>query len=689
MCGLVFAFDPGRPQPALRDAAELALARLAHRGPDAAGRLTGPGWVIGHRRLSIIDLEASAQPMEDAEGRRVLSYNGEIYNYRELRGRLEPHWTFRTNGDTEVLLAGLSLEGPEFLRKAEGMWALALWDRATATLLLARDRMGKKPLYMFQDGRSCYVASELPALLALLPETPQEDLDSTADYLRYGFYLPGTTVYQGVREVLPGHWLTWSPTAGTRTEAYWQLRVGDFRGTQSQAAEQLRDSLTTAVRRRLVADVEVGAFLSGGVDSSLIVALAKGAAGIPPRTFTIGFGEAAFDERVYATLVARHLGATHTEEILGACQPEPLARLMLEHVGQPFADSSLLPTALVSQVAARHVKVALSGDGGDELFGGYQRYIGRSLMRWYTRLPKPLRGLAERGLRALPEPMAHHSRSLLKKAHLFLDMVGRAAGESPYVAPLLYAPQAFATLAPDLVGRGHRPPGVQDESGIDDVGRMMVADALVYLPQDILVKVDRASMAASLEARAPFLDRDLVELAFSLPRSFHLLWAARQAHAACGLRPLAARRDLGTAQAGVRGAGTRLVQGGLGDDLTARLAAGPLPFDPGFVLGMLADHRAGRRDQGHRLWQSTPIACGGMPGDDQRVLGPVASHRHVQAQPIQPRFGRKPGIRDEPRPTPPVNEHKRHVAEVHLPARLLQTPSGRCLRYRVACRKGE
>lgn len=603
MCGLIFAWDTKRPQSSLENVAELALARLTHRGPDATGLLAGPGWVIGHRRLSIIDIVASTQPMEDTQGRHVLAYNGEVYNYWDLRLRLEARWSFRTQGDTEVLLAGLVLEGPDFLRRAEGMWALALWDRDTTSLLLARDRMGKKPLYVLEDRRRCYVASELPGLLAMLQERPPEDLDSTADYLRYGYYLPGTCIYKGVTEVLPGHWLSWSPITGARTGTYWKLGVGGYRSTESQAAEQLRERLTTAIRRRLVADVEVGAFLSGGVDSSLIVALAKEIAGTPPRTFTIGFPEAAFDERGYARAVATHLGTNHTEEVLGPCEPEPLVRLMLNHVGQPFADSSLLPTALVSGVAAGYVKVALSGDGGDELFGGYQRYIGRSLLRWYTRLPRGLRRLAEDGLRRLPEPMAHHSGSLLKKAHLFADLAGRAAAETPYVAPLLYAPATFATLAPDLVARGHRPPGIPDECNVDDVWRMMASDALIYLPQDILVKVDRASMSASLEARAPFLDRDLVEFAFSLPRTFHLHGLRGKRMLKMAFEPMLPAVVWRRRKQGFAVPVHRWFRLDLGADLEERLRSGGLPFDARAVLDMLASHRTLRRDHGHRLWQ--------------------------------------------------------------------------------------
>jgi len=603
MCGLIFVFDPTRAQSDLTAAARRALTALTHRGPDAEGMVAAPGLVIGHRRLSIIDLAASSQPMEDPARRHVLAYNGEVYNYRALRARLAGRWTLCTQGDTEVLLAGLALDGPAFLDQAEGMWALTLWDRETQTLLLARDRMGKKPLYYWTDRGCFYAASELPALLTLLRERPAEDPDSTADYLRYGYYLPGTTAYQGIREVLPGHWSTWSPVAGCATGSYWQLKVGGFRGGDVEAHERLRDTLAAAVQRRLVADVEVGAFLSGGVDSSLVVALAAQISGKPPKTFTIGFTETAFDERRYARTVARQLGTEHYEDVLGLDEPQALERLVLDHVGQPFADASLLPTALVSRLAARHVKVALSGDGGDELFGGYQRYLGRALLRWYTRVPLPLRRGAERAIRAMPEPMAHHSHSLLKKAHLFTDLVGRAAAETPYVAPLIYRPDELAALAPDLAGRGHPPPGIPAVCDYDDVWRMMAADTLIYLPQDILLKVDRASMAASLEARAPFLDRELVELAFSLPRRFHLTGLRGKRMLAGAFSPLLPPSIWARRKQGFAVPVHRWFAGELGDALEARLADSGLPFVPAVVNGLLAAHRAGQRDHGQRLWQ--------------------------------------------------------------------------------------
>lgn len=579
-----------------------ALARLVHRGPDEEGKVSGGHWALGHRRLSIIDLRASHQPMASPDDRHLLVYNGEVYNFTELRERLRGAWEFRTSGDTEVVLAGLVLHGPRFLEDMEGMWALALWDRDERRLLLSRDRMGKKPLYYRADGRHFACASELPALSALDGTAWGEDVDSTADYLRYGYYLPGTTAYVGVREVLPGHWLDWSPGREPRERRYWTLPVGGFEGSRVRARKQLRESLERAVDRRLVSDVEVGAFLSGGIDSSLVVALQTRRSGAAPKTFTIGFRESSYDERRFARQVAAHYSTEHHEEVLGQWDSQRLQTLVLNNVGQPFADPSLLPTALVAELAGRHVKVALSGDGGDELFSGYQRYQARAILRWYTRLPPGMRRSIEGVLRRLPEPVAHHSRSLLKKVHLFLDTAGRLEAETPYVAPLMYAPRQFRALAPDLVGCGHRPPGLHEGCEADDIQRMMVSDALVYLPQDILLKVDRASMAHSLEARAPFLDRDVVELAFRLPRTWHRrgFSGKRMLRESVG--------DLIPADIWKRrkqGFGVPVGQWfreDLAEEFTRLAGEVRSPLERTELERLLSEHRAGRRDYGLRLW---------------------------------------------------------------------------------------
>lgn len=603
MCGLTFLFDDSLDEACLRQRTEAALSRLRHRGPDGQGLFTEAHWGIGHRRLAIIDLAGSPQPMADPARRFFLAYNGEIYNYPELRRGLVAHWDFRTEGDTEVLLAGLAVHGTRFLDGVQGMFAFVLWDRAEQRALLGRDRLGKKPLFYQQTGRSLACASELAGLACLAPAGWNEDLDSTADFLRYGYTLPGTTFYREVREVLPGHVLEWTPDTAPRQRPYWSLALGGFRGSRGEAGERLRELLVDAVRKRLVADVEVGAFLSGGVDSSLIVGILRDELGVRPKTFTIGFSERSFDERRHARTLAARFDTEHHEEECSGWDRELLERLVMEHVGQPFMDSSLLPTALVARLTARHVKVALSGDGGDELFSGYQRYQARLLLRWYGALPQPVRRGVAAALAALPEPAAHHSASLLKKAFLFQDIVARQESERPYVAPVLFAADPFRRLVPDLVHRGHPPPALPSARTPDDVQEMMAADALVYLPQDILTKVDRATMAYSLEARAPFLDHRLVELAFSLPRPWHrrgLRGKRLLTEVFADLLPAAirSRRKQGFAVPV-----HPWFRGSLGDELERELGqrqAGPL--DNAAALGYLAAHRRGLRDHGYRLW---------------------------------------------------------------------------------------
>jgi asparagine synthase (glutamine-hydrolysing) len=604
MCGIAFAFRPELDGHALSRHMERCLAAMAHRGPDGHG-LTGDdtSWSMGHRRLAVIDPEGSPQPFRDVTGRYQLTYNGELYNYKSLRKQLEDHWSFRSLGDVEVVLAGLCLHGPSFLDRMEGMWALALWDSTERSLLLVRDRMGQKPLYYQCDGHRFACASELNALRALSWFAWQEDMRSTADYLRYGYYLPGTTAYGGVREVLPGHWLRWKVDAAPIQKPYWILRPGGFDRSRSEAMDLLRYRLIEGVRRRLVADVEVGALLSGGVDSSLIVGIVRHHLKQSIKTFTMGFSDASFDERPFARRIARHFHTRHYEECLDLDDRGRLVDLVLKHMGQPFADGSLLPTALVCAMAARQVKVVVSGDGGDELFSGYQRYLARVLLRWYTRLPKALRSLGQRMLFAFPEPDVHHSVSVLKKAHLFMDVAERMEQEQPYVAPLYYTQSDLCRLIPDACRCGHQPPGMEYRTRLDDLHRMMTSDALIYLPQDILAKVDRASMAFSLEARSPFLDRRVVELAFAMPRQWHRIgWKAKRM-----LRD-SFRADLPEWiwRRRKHGFGIPVHQwfrSGLQVHLKALLEETDHPLNRSFVNDVLASHVSGRRDQGQRLWQ--------------------------------------------------------------------------------------
>lgn len=606
MCGIAFVFCQHRSPEGLSRDMERCMAAIQHRGPDGSGVAGGPPglpWIMGHRRLAVIDVQGSPQPMSDVSGRYTLSYNGELYNYKELRDQLSAEWNFQTRGDVEVVLAGLVVYGVAFLNLMEGMWALALWDRDDQVLLLVRDRMGQKPLYFQSDGSRFACASELGALKSLSWFPWQEDARSTADYLRYGYYLPGTTAYQKVREVLPGHWLKWQVGRAPRQKAYWSLAVDDFLPSAGLARSLLQDAVVAGVRQRLVADVEVGALLSGGVDSSLVTGIIRRELKQPLKTFTMGFSDPTYDERRYARRMARWFHCEHFESRLRIGGWEPLQNLVLDNVGQPFADGSLLPTALVCQMASEQVKVVVSGDGGDELFSGYQRYLARFLLRWYTRLPKGWRHRAEQLLSIFPEPVAHHSASLLKKAHLFVDVGARMEEERTYAAPLYYTRDDLARLAPELWRMGHPPPVLPTTVKTDDIYQMMAADALVYLPQDILTKVDRASMAFSLEVRSPLLDRRVVELAFAMPRRWHrrglkgkrMLWDCFS-----GLLPDWAwnRRK--------HGFGVPVHQwfrSGLERQLRNLLHETRHPLAHAFVEQLISAHLAGRRDHGQRLWQ--------------------------------------------------------------------------------------
>lgn len=604
MCGLAFGFDEKMGDVEAHQRMKKALSALKHRGPDDQGIWTNGPAIMGHRRLSIIDLgPASHQPMIDPTGRFILAYNGEVYNFKELRASLERRWIFRTAGDTEVVLAGLVTAGPAFLSRMEGMWALALWDGHTNTLLTARDRIGKKPLYYRSLERRIVCASELPALKMLTPERWLEDLDSTADYLRYGYYLPGTTAYSSIKELLPGHYGQWTPDTGLVSTRYWSFTVGGYKGKKQDACEELREELRLSIAKRMVADVPVGAFLSGGIDSSLVTAIMRRDLGISPETFTIGFTDRTFDERQYARVVASEFRTQHHEQILESWDREELMALISRHVGQPFMDSSILPTAMVSKLAAKHVKVALAGDGGDELFSGYQRYQARTVLRWYSRLPQPLRKFAEAAVRSLPEPMAHHSRSILKKAHLFLDVLQRQQAETPYVAPSLYSIDGLRALAPDLCRRGHAPPLLPTEARLDDIQQMATADALVYLPQDILTKVDRASMAQSLETREPFLDHKLIELAFSLPRKWHRSNFYGKRMLKQTFNKYLPERIWQRRKQGFGVPIHSWFRADLGERLLDLLhTQSDLPIQHKEVERLLNEHRKANRDHGHRLW---------------------------------------------------------------------------------------
>ena len=602
MCGFIFQYQEGKKSQELFRSAKKALRHIKHRGPDDEGILCNPPCIIGHQRLSIIDIEKSQQPICDFSNRYVLAYNGEIYNYKKLRNSLKKKWNFKTLGDTEVVLAGLIIYGKTFLEQMEGMWAFILWDKQEKKAFLARDRMGKKPLYFQYNNKFFACASSLKALSKLSPSSWSEDMNSTADFFRYGYYLPGTTAYKDVYEILPGNFLIWSPQTDIQQVRYWSIPIGKFTQSKESACALLKETLVRSVKRRLIADVEVGAFLSGGIDSSLIVAIIAKELGIRPKTFTIGFKEPSFDETKYAKIISNLYGTDHFERRFEVWNQEQLLSLILEHMGQPFSDSSLLPTAMVSELASEKVKVVLSGDGGDELFSGYQRYQARVLLQWYTRLPEFFRKNINRLISFFPEPFSHHSHSLIKKANLFLDIAHQHQTKSSYIAPLLYSQEDFFKLAPELKEKGHTPPALPIETEKDSFFEMMTTDALIYLPQDILSKVDRASMAYSLETRVPFLDSKVIELAFSLPSNWHRRGIRGKRMLRDTFHDFLPKSIWNRRKKGFNVPIHQWFKNGLGSQLIELSNSIKTPIKASYIRQMLQDHCNGQRDFGHKLW---------------------------------------------------------------------------------------
>ncbi len=601
MCGFIFSYDDSISIQEKKDIGHRSLSLINHRGPDDSNLHVTDNVLMGHCRLSIIDVNGSAQPMSDPTGRYTLVFNGEIYNYKELRKQLDGEWVFKSDGDTEVLLAILVLKKHQLIKAMEGMWSYAFWDKRDKKLLVSRDRIGKKPAYYYVLNETIIVASEITALVSLINGPIEEDLDSTADFFRYGYYLPGTTAYKNIKEVLPGHILTWSLSELSQA-SYWELATGSYSGSKESAIERTAELLVEATKKRMVSDVEVGAFLSGGIDSSLIVSIMTKSLKITPKTFTIGFSDGRYDESSYASQIANIYKTDHYEEILSEFKITSLNDLILNHVCQPFSDSSLLPTALVSQLASKYVKVALSGDGGDELFCGYQRYQARTILRWYTRLPSIIRQNFEKLIKQIPEPFTHHSSSLIKKAHLFVDITNRIDDENPYIAPVMYTRSNYLKLAPDLASFGHEPSFLPRETQLDDIQEMMLSDALVYLPQDILLKVDRASMANSLETRAPFLDSKLIEHAFTLPSNWHKgLWKGkkilRQAFKEYLPNNIWERRKQGFAVPV-----HKWFKEGLSNELISLSLDIKSPVNTKYIDKLVNEHAHGHRDHGHRLW---------------------------------------------------------------------------------------
>ncbi|MDQ3980549.1 MAG: asparagine synthase (glutamine-hydrolyzing) [Actinomycetota bacterium] len=504
------------------------LALLEHRGPDSRGVYEQPGVLIGQTRLAVIDLVTGDPPITNEDGSVGAVLNGEVYNFRQLRDELtEAGHAFRTQGDTEVLAhLGEDADAVHLASRLDGMFAFAIWDQRRRRLILGRDRLGKKPLYYWCDGHSFVFGSEIKAVLAH-PAVPRRLApEAVPAYFTFGYVPTPRTFYEGICSVPPGHVLTVEPGRDPLLQPYWEPRLPGATEvlpvdlTFGDAAIEVRRLLTAAVEKRLISDVPLGAFLSGGVDSSTIVSLMAGLTD-HVSTFTIGFeDDEGFDERPYARLVAQRWGTEHVEFVVRPDAADLLERLVWHH-DQPFGDSSALPTFLLSELTRKHVTVALSGDGGDELFGGYERFAAaliRHRLRW---VPGPVATVLHKGVSLPPVqrlgPKARGLRRLLSQPHQSVP--------TAFLSWISYVPiewrDALLPGCSDWAVRGYEEIwNASDGAGVSD--RLLDLNLRTYLLDDLLPKVDRMAMAHALEVRSPFLDKDLVEFALRLPASFRL-----------------------------------------------------------------------------------------------------------------------------------------------------------------------
>lgn len=644
MCGIAGFASYDQPCPVQPEQLAEMTRLLAHRGPDDAGLLQiAPGFAtldgrplevpggtrsglhagLGHRRLSILDLSpAGHNPLANEDGSIWITYNGEVYNFGELRVELErAGHRFRSRTDTECLVHLYEDHGDDLVHRLRGMYAFALLDLRRGRLLLARDRLGKKPLFWtaIPGSRTLLFGSEAKSLLAALPRRPELDPDALDQLLTFGYIPAPDTLFAGIYALPPGHLLAFDGSGMPDPRPYWS--PADHVAREAPAApgegpleDQFLARFEEAVRMRMVADVPVGAFLSGGIDSSLVVAAMARAGTGPVRTYAIGFDAPEWDERPHALRVARHFRTEHRELVVRPADVEETLQLLVRHSDEGFADSSMLPTYFVSRLAREEVKVALSGDGGDELFAGYTHYLGERLARQLARLPVPLRKLLPPVASALARMPGLPGRGTLRRVARVLRDSGAPMPERFLLKrSLLREPERLALYRPEFAARlTGRPRAVvrgfhAEVAGCPDFVRQIACmDLRFYLPHDMLMKVDHASMACSLEVRTPFLDHPLVEFALSLPASAKIQgWTTKVL-----LRRLA-RRLLppGIAERRKQGFGVPL-SAWFRDDLAtfaqARLCASGARISaflrPEAVEALLARHAAGAADAGHGVW---------------------------------------------------------------------------------------
>jgi asparagine synthase (glutamine-hydrolysing) len=613
MCGIVGISGPELMEntAAARELIERMLGVVEHRGPDDKGHHIETGVAMGMRRLAIIDLSAGRQPISNEDGSIWIVFNGEIYNYRELRELLLARGhKLRTRTDTETIVHLYEDEGERCVERLRGMFAFAIWDRRERRLFMARDRVGKKPLHYTLIGRTLVFGSEIKSLLQHPGVKREVNPQAISDFLSFGYVPDPATAFNGISKLPPGHTLTFKDGL-IRTRRYWDFDYfGDSaaqglrepEAPEEDYVERLRELIAESVRARLESDVPLGAFLSGGIDSSLVVAMM--AREMKVKTFSIGFSDAGFDELRYARIAARHFGADHHEFVVtpDVCR---LVEEIVWHHDEPFADVSSVPTYVVSKMAREYVTVALSGDGGDEVFGGYERYVVDQRRQRYERLPAFLRRALLRASRALPQG-AYGKRFLrniaLEPAARYVDSVTHFDRDSQIDLFSVDARRALAGYDPaERFERTFAAPA--SRSGLD---HLLYLDSKTYLPGDILVKVDRMSMANSLETRAPLLDHRLIEFAQTIPASLKLRGLETKyilKRAAAGLIPdeIINRPKQGF-DVPIRRWFNRELREMLDDTLNDRRARERGDFNHRAVLAILDEHRRGVRDHSRQLW---------------------------------------------------------------------------------------
>jgi len=645
MCGLTGFFAPPESWP---EHAEDTVRRMAStifaRGPDDSGTWSDQqhGIAFAHRRLSILDLSpAGHQPMHSHSGRYVIVFNGEIYNHLDLRKELDDsasgtsRFCWKGHSDTETLLAAIETWGLETtLKKAVGMFALALWDRQNRALKLARDRVGEKPLYYGWVRGALVFGSELKALRAFPGFDNPIERQALALYMRHNYVPAPWSIYQKIWKLPPGSWVEFDMPENTASadrgqiRKYWSFRdtaqagiQNPFRGSEAQAIDALEQHIRQSLRGQMLADVPLGAFLSGGIDSSTIVALMQSISSTPVKTFTIGFHEGEYDEAKHAKAVARHLGTDHTEWYLSPQDALDVIPTLPALYDEPFADSSQIPTHLVSKLARQHVTVSLSGDAGDELFGGYNRYFWTmSIWKKLSRLPHPIRKALSSGASAISPAAWNRIFSSVEFA-LPSRLRYSNPGDKLHKAASLFGAKQPEDIYLKLVSHWDDPAAVvlgavEPETAVTDTDqwldcddierRMMYLDSVTYLPDDILVKVDRAAMGVSLETRVPFLDHRLIEFAWSIPLSMKIRegqgkWLLKQVLYRHIPREIMDRPKMGFGvpiEQWLRGP----LRGWAEDLLSAERLEREGFFNPVPVRQKWEEHLSGRRNWAYYLW---------------------------------------------------------------------------------------